>query len=44
MLLEIGLEALEDLDRVSTDGSFTSIFWNRRDSARSFSKCWRYSL
>ena len=27
-----------------TEGSFTSIFWNRRTRARSFSKCWRYSL
>ncbi|MEL6647599.1 MAG: AAA family ATPase, partial [Pseudomonadota bacterium] len=25
-------------------GSTTSIFWKRRDSARSFSKCWRNSL
>ena len=25
-------------------GSLTSIFWNRRTSARSFSKYWRYSL
>ena len=28
----------------STVGSLTSIFWNRRTSARSFSKCCRYSL
>src|SRR6185295_14403008 len=28
----------------ATDGSLTSIFWNRRTSARSFSKYWRYSL
>ena len=28
----------------ATVGSFTSIFWNRRTRARSFSKCWRYSL
>ena len=37
--LEIRLEAFEDLDASSTVGSFTSIFWNRRLSARSFSKC-----
>ena len=28
----------------STVGSLMSIFWKRRTSARSFSKCWRYSL
>ncbi len=28
----------------STDGSLTSIFWNRRESAWSFSKIPRYSL
>ena len=45
IILEIGLEALQDLDRVRRPiGSFTSIFWKRRTSARSFSKYWRYSL
>jgi hypothetical protein len=43
-LLEIGLQPFEDLDRVVDDGSLTSIFWNRRTRARSFSKNWRYSL
>ncbi len=44
-LLEIGLEALEDLHRVGERSArCTSIFWKRRTSARSFSKYWRYSL
>ena len=44
-LLEVGLQALAgSRSKSSTDGSFTSIFWNRRTSARSFSKCCRYSL
>jgi hypothetical protein len=38
VLLVVGLEALEDLDRVLDVGSLTSIFWKRRTSARSFSK------
>jgi hypothetical protein len=44
VLLEARLEALEDLDRLGDEGSLTSIFWKRRDSAWSFSKMPRYSL
>ena len=43
-LLVVGLQPFRILIASSTVGSLTSIFWKRRTSARSFSKCWRYSL
>ena len=43
-LSKYGLRPLRIATESSTEGSFTSIFWKRRTSARSFSKCCRYSL
>jgi hypothetical protein len=42
--LEAGLEALENLNSFGNDGSLTSIFWKRRESALSFSKIPRNSV
>ena len=39
MLFEIRLDPLEDFNRIFDRSSATSIFWNRRLRARSFSKC-----
>jgi hypothetical protein len=44
MLLEVGLEALEDLHRVLDRGLVHVDLLEARESARSFSKCWRNSL
>ena len=44
VLLEARLQALRISTVSSTDGSTTSIFWKRRDSAWSFSKMPRYSV
>ena len=44
MLFVIGLQAAQNLDRVFHARFGTSIFWNRRTRARSFSKYERYSL
>ena len=43
-LLEIAFQPCKILMLSGTLGSLTSIFWNLRASARSFSKCWRNSL
>ena len=44
VLLEAGLQPLQDRTVSATVGSVTSIFWKRRDSAWSFSNTPRYSL
>ena len=43
MILEADFSPFKILIVSSTSGSTTSIFWKRRDKARSFSKMPRYS-